>query len=158
MGGETLVRLAERMPWAVAAMLAIALLFIVLALSAQANARRSATVVIVDDDEDVRRALKAVLSPTPLQVIGEAHDGAAGCTVVETLRPDIVVMDVRMPNIDGIEAARRIKAVMPGVRIVGFSSTDDDPTGAIMRRAGASAHLVKGDDPETIVRTLQDLA
>jgi two-component system invasion response regulator UvrY len=63
-----------------------------------------------------------------------------------------------MPVMDGIEATRRIKELDPDIRVVGFSSMDDDPTGAIMRRAGASGHLVKGDSPDTIAEELNALA
>jgi DNA-binding NarL/FixJ family response regulator len=91
-------------------------------------------------------------------VVGEASNGAEGVMVVEMHRPDLVLVDVRMPVMDGIEATRRIKELDPDIRVIGFSSTDDDPTGAIMRRAGASGHLVKGDSPETIAEELNTLA
>jgi YesN/AraC family two-component response regulator len=88
----------------------------------------------------VRRGLRHVIEErTEIGVIGEASNGAEGVTVVEMHRPDLALVDVKMPVMDGIEATRRIKELDPDIRVIGFSSTDDDPTGAIMRRAGPRA-------------------
>ena len=117
------------------------------------------TAVIVDDDADIRRGLKTLIeNRTPFAVAGEASDGAAGTYVVDSLLPDLVVIDVKLPEVDGIELTRRIKRLHPEIPVIAYSSPDDDATGAIMRRAGASAHLVKGDPPERIIETLLDFA
>lgn len=116
-------------------------------------------VVLVDDDPDVLKGLRRLLEDrSDLRVVGEARTAAAAVDVVGSTEPDVVVIDVRLPDGDGIEATERIRAAHPSVRVVGYSSADDDATGAIMRRAGASAHLVKGDTPETIVRTITSAA
>ena len=115
--------------------------------------------VIVDDDPDIRRGLKMLIEGrTPFAVVGEAGDGAAAGEIVDAVLPDVVVVDVKLPHVDGIELTRRIRATHPSIRVVAYSSPEDDATGAIMRRAGASAHLVKGDPPERIIEALLDVA
>jgi DNA-binding NarL/FixJ family response regulator len=117
------------------------------------------SIVVVDDDPRVRNGLRHIIEErTDIGVVGEAGNGADGVTVVEMHRPDLVLIDVKLPVMDGIEATRRIKELDPGISVVGFSSMDDDPTGAIMRRAGASGHLVKGDSPDVIAEELNALA
>lgn len=117
------------------------------------------TVVLVDDDADVMRGLRALIdSRTPFRVAGVAYSGREGLRVVDALEPDLVVVDVKLPELDGVETTRRLKEMDPRLPVIGFSAPEDDATGSIMRRAGASAHLVKGDDPETIVRTISDFA
>ena len=115
--------------------------------------------VIVDDDPAIRRGLKMIIeNRTPFAVVGEAGDGAAGGEIIDQTLPDVVVIDVKLPHVDGIELTRRIRETHPSIRVVSYSSPDDDATGAIMRRAGASAHLLKGDPPERIIEALLDVA
>ena len=120
---------------------------------------KSKTVVLVDDDADVMRGLRSLIeSRTPFRVAGVAYSGIEGLRVVDAVTPDLVVVDVKLPELDGIETTRRLKEMAPGLPVIAYSSPEDDATGTIMRRAGASAHLVKGDDPDTIVRTITDFA
>ena len=115
-------------------------------------------IVLVADDPDVLRGLRGLIEDrTRFTVVGEARTGRAAIEVVDSTEPDLVLIDVRLPDLDGIEATRRIRAAHPSVRVVSYSSRDDDATGAIMRRTGTAAQLVKGDSPETIVRTLEDV-
>jgi DNA-binding NarL/FixJ family response regulator len=115
--------------------------------------------VIVDDDPDIRRGLKTLIElRTPFAVVGETGDGAGAFEIVEEVLPDVVVIDVILPHVDGIELTRRIREAHPSIRVVAYSSPEDDATGAIMRRAGACAHLVKGDPPERIIEALLDVA
>lgn len=121
--------------------------------------RKSKTVVLVDDDADVMRGLRSLIeSRTPFRVAGVAYSGREGLRVVGAVTPDLVVVDVKLPELDGIETTRRLKEMNPRLPVVAFSAAEDDATGSIMRRAGAAAHLVKGDDPDTIVRTIADFA
>jgi DNA-binding NarL/FixJ family response regulator len=154
MPGEALLRLAEVAPLIVAALFIGA--FFLFALGMQPVDRgEGRTIVIVDDDTDVRRALRRLIEDrTAHRVVGEASNGAEALDVIEALTPDAVVIDVKMPVMDGIEATRRIKERHPYIKVIGFSSADDDATGAIMRGAGASKTLVKGDSPDEIVDTL----
>ena len=157
MPGEALLRLAEVAPWVVVAVLLGAFLLFALGMqpAAESNGPR---VVIVDDDPEVRLALRRMIeNRTSLRVVGEAADGSAGLATIEDLIPDAVIVDVKMPVVDGIKLARTVKARHPYIKIVGFSSADDDPTGAIMRNAGASRTLVKGDPPDQIVAALREI-
>jgi DNA-binding NarL/FixJ family response regulator len=120
---------------------------------------KSKTVVLVDDDADVLRGLRSLVeSRTPFRVAGVAYSGLEALRVVDAVTPDLVVVDVKLPELDGIETTRRLKEIDPSLPVIAFSSPGDDATGTIMRRAGASAHLLKGDDPDTIVRTISDFA
>lgn len=120
---------------------------------------KSKTVVLVDDDADVLRGMRSLIdSRTPFRVAGVAYSGLEALRVIDAVTPDLVVVDVKLPELDGIETTRRLKQMHPDVPVIGYSSPEDDATGTIMRRAGASAQLVKGDDPDTIVRTICDFA
>ncbi|MDQ3916008.1 MAG: response regulator transcription factor [Actinomycetota bacterium] len=120
---------------------------------------KTKTAVLVDDDPDVLRGLRSLVeSRTPFRVAGVAWSGREGLRVADAVTPDLVVVDVKLPELDGIETTRRLKESNPRVVVIGYSSPDDDATGTIMRRAGASASLVTGDDPDTIVRTISDFA
>jgi DNA-binding NarL/FixJ family response regulator len=79
-----------------------------------------------------------------LDVVGYADNGLDAIELAETLRPDVVVMDVVMGNVDGIEATREITRRAPDVRVVLLSGSDDENLTEIGRRAGATSHLVKG--------------
>ncbi len=157
---EPFTALAEVAPWAVAGVLGLAALMFSLAMirdtEPEAKPKRA---VVIDDDPAIVRGLKGLIeSRTNFGVVGAAHTGRMAVHLVNALEPDLVVIDVKLPEMDGIEATRRIKALHPEIPVIGFSSPDDDATGTIMRRAGASAHLVKGDSPETIIETIQDFS
>lgn len=157
---DPLVTLAEVDPGFVAWFLAgLFALFVILMVPRRSTDVRTTKVVLVDDDPDVLRGVRYLIEErTSMGVVGEAQRGDAAVEIVEATLPDLVVMDVRLPGLDGIEATRRIKEAHPEVRVIGYSSPDDDATGAIMLRAGANAHVVKGDPPDVIVRVLLDLA
>jgi DNA-binding NarL/FixJ family response regulator len=157
---EWLVVVAELEPglvaWILAGMLVMLLITLIPRMLVASGPKK---VVLVDDDPDVLRGLRWLIEDrTALTVVGEARTGRSAVQVVDSTQPDVVVIDVKLPDLDGIEATRKIRAAHPEVRVVSYSSPEDDATGSIMRRAGASAQLVKGDSPETIVRTISELA
>ena len=111
------------------------------------------SVLIVDDQALVRRGFRLLLEIEPdLDIVGEASDGAEAVETARTLRPDVILMDVRMPNLDGIEATRQVMA-LPGnqSRIVMLTTFDMDDYVYEALRGGASGFLVKDVEPELLV-------
>jgi len=101
-------------------------------------------VLIVDDHALFRRGLELVLvAEDDIDIVGEATDGAEAVERAEELAPDVVLMDVRMPAMSGIEAARRIRASHPGVRIVMLTVSEDEDDLFAAVRAGATGYLLK---------------
>ena len=118
------------------------------------------TVLIADDQALVRRGLRMILETEPdLDVVGEAEDGADAVSLVASTRPDIVLMDVRMPGVDGIEATRRILAD-PGcrTRVLMLTTFDMDEYVVDALRAGASGFLLKDVRPELLVDGIRAVA
>ncbi|MEU4421705.1 response regulator transcription factor [Actinoplanes sp. NPDC024001] len=111
------------------------------------------SVVLADDQSLIRAGIAALLSGDdapglpPITVVGEASDGASAVALVRRLRPAVVLMDIRMPGIDGIEATRQIRAGVPGVAVLMLTTfdTDDEVLGAL--RAGADGYLLKDTAP-----------
>ncbi len=109
-------------------------------------------VVLVDDHVVVRSGLRLALTQEPrIEVIDECGDGFQAVQAAERLPPDIIVMDVEMPGMDGIEATRRIKRRHPGIRIIGLSMFDDPETSKKMRDAGADSYLHKAGPSEDLI-------
>jgi DNA-binding NarL/FixJ family response regulator len=101
-------------------------------------------IVLADDQPLVRAGLRVLIADTPdLDVVGEAGTGAEAVQLARDVRPDVVVMDIRMPGMDGIEATRIITAESPAVRAVVLTTFDDDDYVYAALRAGASGFLVK---------------
>lgn len=117
-------------------------------------------VVLVDDEPLIRSGLRAIINAEPdLDVLGEAEDGAGVTAMVRRLRPDVVLMDVRMPVVDGIEATRRLLANVddpPRVLVLTTFENDDYVFDAL--RAGASGFLLKRARPDEVVRAIRLLA
>ena len=116
-------------------------------------------VVVADDQAVVRAGLRTVLAAAPdIDVVGEASDGAAAAELAESLRPDVVLMDVRMPGTDGIEGTRRIRALRdPTIRVLVVTTFDLDRHVYDALRAGASGFVLKDVEPEDLqvaVRTV----
>ncbi|MEV4417736.1 response regulator transcription factor [Catellatospora sp. NPDC049609] len=118
-------------------------------------------VVLVDDQHLIRAGLRAVLERAPdITVVGEAGDGAAGLSLVRAERPDVVLMDVRMPGVDGIEATRRIVAdpALARVHVVMLTTFDDDEYLFEAIRAGAVGFLLKDTAPEALRNAVRTVA
>jgi DNA-binding NarL/FixJ family response regulator len=116
-------------------------------------------VVLADDQQLIRTALRMVIADiADLVVVGEAADGAEAVTLAEELRPDVVVMDIRMPGMDGIEATRRITEGPGGSRIVVLTTFDDDDYVYGALHAGASGFLVKDMALDDIIGAVRVVA
>ena len=108
-------------------------------------------VLIVDDHRVFRDGLKLVINhQTDMEVVGEAEDGEKAIALTRELLPDVILMDVKMPIMDGAEATSRILAEMPGMKILALSIYDDDGFMANMMRAGALGYILKGCDSEEL--------
>jgi DNA-binding NarL/FixJ family response regulator len=119
----------------------------------------SVRVVIADDQALVRGGFRMILDARPdLEVVGEAGDGAEAVAIVERLRPDIVLMDVRMPGVDGIEATRRIVASGAPTRIIVLTTYDIDEYVFGALRAGASGFLLKDVRPRELAEGIRVVA
>jgi DNA-binding NarL/FixJ family response regulator len=121
----------------------------------------SIRILLVDDHPLVRSGLRSLLEAEPdLRVVGEAADGAAAITAVRHLQPDVVLMDLRMPGMDGIEATRHLagpEGEDPAkVLIVTMFDLDEDVVEAV--RAGARGYLLKGDSPDRLIEAIRDVA
>lgn len=115
------------------------------------------SILLVDDHKIVREGLAGMLSGEPgIKIVGEASDGTMAMEMVGKLSPDLVIMDVSMPGIGGIEATRRITSRWPAVRVIGLSMHDADDMAIPMRAAGASAYLSKGSPADLLVQTIHD--
>lgn len=119
------------------------------------------TVLIVDDQPLIRRAVREILTDGGIDVVGEAADGEEAVSAARTLRPDVVLMDIRMPVLDGIAATTRIRAdaTKTSSRVLILTTFEEDDYVLAALRAGASGFIGKGAEPEEIVhavRTIHD--
>jgi DNA-binding NarL/FixJ family response regulator len=120
---------------------------------------RSTRIVLVDDHVLVRSGMRALLDAQPdLEVTGEASDGAEGVELTLERRPDVVLMDVRMPGIDGIEATRRIVAAGSLARILVVTSHDEDALVLRALRAGASGFFLKDAAADRLCEAVRAVA
>jgi DNA-binding NarL/FixJ family response regulator len=116
-------------------------------------------VLIADDHPAFRAGLRLMLTDVEdVEVVGEAPTGAVAVQVASELRPDVVIMDLRMPDVDGIEATRRLLRTDPDIAVVVVTMFEDDDTVFAAMRAGARGYLLKGADQEEILRAIRAIA
>ena len=112
-------------------------------------------VLVVDDSAPVRHQLKKLLElKTTCEIVGEGSNGEEALDGVETFRPDVVLMDMNMPVMSGVEATRRIKERHPGVKVLALTAFGDMSLVSSMIQAGASGYLLKGGSSEELIRSL----
>ncbi len=117
------------------------------------------TVLLVDDQALLRMGFRLVLEAEPdLTVVGEAGDGRVALEQVAALQPDVVLMDVRMPGMNGVEATERITAEHPGTRVLILTTFDLDEYAFAGLRAGASGFLLKDAGPAELVAAIRSVA
>src|SRR4029450_9936615 len=115
---------------------------------------RSPRVLLVDDQSGMRTALRNLLQDEGIMVVGEAADGKEGVARARALSPDVVLMDLRMPRLNGIQATREIKRLLPLTQVVIFTAYDDPGIQRNAAEVGVHAYLVKGCPPRVILSTV----
>jgi CheY-like chemotaxis protein len=116
---------------------------------------RPIRVLLVDDHPILRKGMADVLRDSAqIEVIGEAGDGFEAVEMANRMRPDVVLMDVSMPRLSGVEATERILAAMPAVRVIGLSMHEEEHMVAAMRAAGAVAYLTKNQAAQALVNSV----
>jgi DNA-binding NarL/FixJ family response regulator len=119
----------------------------------------SVRVLLVDDDDLMRAGLRSVLSSDEtIEVVGEAGDGRVALEEIRALRPDLVLMDIRMPELDGIAATREVLAVEPQVKVVVLTTFEEDDYIFEALSAGASGFLLKRTKPEELIAAIHTVA
>jgi DNA-binding NarL/FixJ family response regulator len=117
------------------------------------------TILLADDHEVVRAGLRALLDATPgLEVVAEARDGVEAHRLACELRPDVVVMDVAMPHMDGVEATERMRVDCPDVRVLALTMHEDRGHLTRLMQSGASGYVLKRAAAEELVRAVRVVA
>ncbi len=115
-------------------------------------------VLLADDQAIVRKGVLALLATEPdIRVVGEARDGVEAVDAAETLHPDVILMDLVMPRLDGIEATRQIAARLPGTHILVLTSFAADEKVFPAIKAGALGYLLKDSSPEQLVKAIHQV-
>lgn len=115
--------------------------------------------IVIDDHPVVRSGLKAVLATSPgFEHVGEGSTGEEAVELAERLLPDVIIMDINMPTMDGLEASRRVAAACPSVAVLVLTMHDDDDTLFAAMRAGARGYLLKGSEQEEVMRAITSVA
>jgi CheY-like chemotaxis protein len=121
-----------------------------------ASAGSRISILLADDHPVLRHGLTKVLEEQPdLHVVGEVGDGQAAVKMARELKPDVVLMDVSLPLLNGFDATRQIVAELPGTRVIGLSMHEEPDMAATMFKAGASAYLTKGGPIERLIGVIR---
>jgi DNA-binding NarL/FixJ family response regulator len=116
-------------------------------------------ILLVEDDDRFTELLTALLTTDDrFQLVGRARDGAEGVALVQRLRPDVILMDIEMPVMDGVEATRRILACRPSARVVAVSGSDYSERALEARLAGACDYVRKGRLEEDLIAAIEAAA
>jgi CheY-like chemotaxis protein len=113
-------------------------------------------VMLVDDHKVMREGVATLLDEQPdIEVVGQAGNGRDAVSLARRLQPDVIIMDVAMPIMDGEEATRKIKAHLPRTRIIGLSLSEEAAVSHRMQRAGAERYISKADPSETLLAAIR---
>ncbi len=115
--------------------------------------------IIVDDHKLFREGIKALLAVTDdIEIVGEAEDGATAMKRIRELEPDVILMDINMPGLNGIRVTEQILAQHPQIRIIMLTMLEDDASIFHAMRAGARGYLLKGAEPEEVLSVIRAVA
>jgi CheY-like chemotaxis protein len=121
--------------------------------------QKSIRVLLADDHAVVRDGLTRLLANEPgIEVVGQAADGIEVVQMALQLTPDIILMDVSMPYLSGVDVTRRLTQQLPGIRVIGLSMHRQEDIASAMTSAGAVAYLTKSMEPEALVAAIRDYA
>ncbi len=121
--------------------------------------KKTTRILVVDDHKLFREGLSVLLNAAPeTAVVGEAGTGAEAIALAKTLVPDVVLMDIKMPDINGIEATRRILADQPDIGVIMLTMLEDDDSLFAAMCAGARGYILKGADKTEVLRTVKAVA
>jgi DNA-binding NarL/FixJ family response regulator len=116
-------------------------------------------ILVADDHAVVRQGLTRLLDNEPdIQVIAEASDGEQALRIARRLRPEVILMDINMPNMNGIEATRLIRSEMPQIKVIGLSMFEGADRADEMKRAGAVAYLSKSGHADELISVIRGVA
>lgn len=116
------------------------------------------TILIVDDHSVVRQGIKSLLSNYPeFKVVGEAEDGTAALNKFQTLTPDVVLLDIRMPGMSGLETLTRMRSIRPDIKALMLTSFEDDEYIKGALKAGARGYVLKSVSDESLVSAIQSV-
>jgi CheY-like chemotaxis protein len=128
-------------------------------LESDGQPTRKLRIVLADDHRIMRQGLIMLLEEEPdLEVVGEAANGREAIELTRQHRPDVVIMDISMPVLNGIEATRQIAVEMPGVRVIGLSMHETADMDQAMRDAGAAGYLAKGGPLDALTAAIREAA
>lgn len=116
-------------------------------------------VILADDHAVVRKGIRQVLEETgDIQVVAEAGDGEEALALVAEHHPEVLVLDIRMPKLSGVDVTRRVAAEYPGVRVLVLTAYDDDPYVFALLKAGAAGYILKTADSDELIRAVRAVA
>ena len=126
--------------------------------ASEIHAAQRIRVLVADDHPILREGLTGLLAEEPdIDVVGQAGDGQEALELARRIAPQVVLMDITMPVLNGIDATRQIKAEMPQIRVIALSMHEDQALISAMYKAGADAYLVKSGPSEALVEAIRDL-
>jgi len=125
----------------------------------EAKATKTITVLVVDDHQLIRDGLRAMLNEDPeIQVVGEAKDGEEGVELALQLEPEVILMDIQMPKVNGIEATNRLKTLLPSAKVIILSMYSNDAYVVQAVRVGAVGYALKDSSRELLCETIKNVS